>query len=221
MKKLYSAIVLLLIIGILSTAVLLILSPDIIPAHYNTAGQVDRYGSKYEMLIFPGFALLMAAIMLSVQLYSGKKGMPESEQKILLYTTIFSVILFDALGLFFGILAIRDPSGTAELKPDGIIRLVGILTGGLLMGFGNLMPKARRNAFFGLRTKWSMKNDEVWRKSQRFGGISSVICGLLTVLFAVILPGGCFLPVMTALVALWLLVCVLVSRRFSKTSAPA
>ncbi len=216
MKKLYRAVCILLLLSIISTAVILILSPDVIPAHYNAAGEVDRFGSKYEHLIFPGFAFLMAGIMLSLLHLQRKRGMPEPEQKILLYTTVFSLVLFNGLGVFFGIIAINYSGDPVALKPDTLIRFISIVTGVLLMFFGNIMPKARRNAIFGLRTKWSMANDQVWRKSQRFGGISAVICGVLMVLSAAILPGDWNMAAMTLLILAWIAACVSASYVYYK-----
>ena len=40
------------------------------------------------------------------------------------------------------------------------------------------MPKAKNNAIFGLRTKWSRANDLTWKKSQRFGGVAIIITGI-------------------------------------------
>ncbi len=36
--------------------------PDKVPAHYNFAGEVDRWGSKWELWIFPGLMFESAAI---------------------------------------------------------------------------------------------------------------------------------------------------------------
>ncbi len=217
MKKLYYAIGLLLIFSVILTCVLLTLSPDVIPAHYNAAGEIDRFGSKYEMLIWPGFAFLMTGIPLLLQRYQQRKNAPEQEQRILLGTSLFCLILFNALELFFGVAAIRYAPGSS-LKPDSIIRLVSIGTGILLIILGNVMPKARRNSFFGLRTRWSMANDSIWRKCQRFGGISAVICGLLTVILAVVIPGIWNLYCIGAVILIWATVCTVASYRFWKTS---
>ena len=35
------------------TAVALQFMPDTVPLHYNAAGEIDRWGSKYESLLFP------------------------------------------------------------------------------------------------------------------------------------------------------------------------
>ena len=62
MKKLYAVLCAVLLTCVIGTVVFLILSPDRIPAHYNFAGEVDRIGSKYENLLFPGLVVVMAAL---------------------------------------------------------------------------------------------------------------------------------------------------------------
>lgn len=37
--------------------------PDQVPAHYNAAGEVDRWGSKWELVILPIITILMAVFM--------------------------------------------------------------------------------------------------------------------------------------------------------------
>lgn len=58
--KILSSLSLLLLIG---TFIYLLIVwghlPDELPAHYNGAGEIDRWGSKYELLICPIIALLM------------------------------------------------------------------------------------------------------------------------------------------------------------------
>ncbi len=216
MKKLYYTIGVLLIISIISTSVILILSPDVIPAHYNASGEVDRFGSKYENLIFPGFAVVFSGILILLQKHQKKKNAPEMEQKVLLGTAIFLIVLLTALGLFFGIAAINYSSNPAKLNPDLIVKLTSIGTGILLIIFGNIMPKARRNALFGLRTKWSMANDSVWQKSQRFGGFSSVVCGLIMIISAVFVPGIWNVVVLAATVFIWITACMIASYRYWK-----
>ena len=61
--------------------------PEKIPAHYNFAGEIDRFGSKYETLIFPlvsigmGFFMLWMAKISAKQEESGKNN-----EKIVFYT---------------------------------------------------------------------------------------------------------------------------------------
>ena len=51
--------------------------------------------------------------------------------------------------------------------------LFGILNITMII-IGNIMSKLRMNLVVGLKTKWSMKNETTWKKSQHFGII--VIC---------------------------------------------
>ena len=74
MKKLYSALCAVLLICVIGTVIFLILSPDRIPVHYNFAGEVDRIGSKYENLIWPGFAIGMGVFFLLMARIPRKKG---------------------------------------------------------------------------------------------------------------------------------------------------
>ena len=84
----------------------------------------------------------------------------------------------------------------------------------LLVVLGNIMPKVRRNSVFGLRTKWSLANDRVWQKSQRFGGFASVAAGFLLIFLAFLVPGIWNSLALLAVILVWLIVCVLASRRY-------
>nr|WP_285847194.1 DUF1648 domain-containing protein [Sporosarcina luteola] len=37
--------------------------PDQVPAHYNALGEVNRWGSKWELILLPGIAAFLAVIM--------------------------------------------------------------------------------------------------------------------------------------------------------------
>lgn len=217
MKKLYRALGVLLLVSVVSAAVILILSPDVIPAHYNAAGEVDRFGSKYETLIFPGLALIVTAALLLVQRHQANRQVPENEQKVLLVAAMGSVALFTALGLFFGVAGIRYASSPELMDPDLIVKFTVIGLGVVIIALGNMMPKVRRNSLFGLRTKWSTANDRVWQKSQRFGGFASVICGLMLIIFAAALSGIWHDVAVLAVFAVWIIACILASYHYWKT----
>jgi len=218
MKKLYAICYGVILLCIIGTAILLIFTPDTIPAHYNFAGEVDRFGSKYENLIFPLFAIIMGAFFILLAKLQRKKGVAVNE-KILLYTGICTLLFFTVLGFYFMLKAIRyDPDATAAFSID-VMKFTGIAIGIMLVILGNIMPKARRNAMFGLRTKWSMANDNVWQKSQRFGGITSVLCGLAMIIVSVIIPGVWNLIVTTVIVIVWITLCVIASYQYYKTDS--
>ncbi len=216
MKKLYSVLGTVTVLCFAVTGVLLLFMPDMVPAHYNFAGELDRMGSKYESLIFPVFAALMGVFFFFLAKNAAKKKASGNE-KVLLWSGIGMVIFMEGMGAFFQIQAILyDPAMANALSSEGIMKFSTIGIGALLIVLGNIMPKVSRNSAFGLRTTWSMANDQVWQKSQRFGGISAVILGLVTVLLGVFLSGTAGLLVTTILLVAWSGVCVAMSYKYYK-----
>lgn len=51
------------IAGILYTIVIWSQLPDQVPAHYNAAGDVNRWGSKWELILLPAIAAVLAVFM--------------------------------------------------------------------------------------------------------------------------------------------------------------
>jgi len=216
MKKLYAIFYGIIILSVVGTAILLMFSTDTVPVHYNFAGEADRFGSKYENLIFPLIDIIMGTFFILFAKLQRKKGMATNE-KILLYAGISTLLFFVALGFYFILKAIRyDPAATAAVSIDAT-KFTGIAVGILLIVLGNIMPKMRRNAMFGLRTKWSLSNDSVWQKSQRFGGISSVLCGLIMIVTSAFVSGVWNLLVMTVAITVWLILCIVASYHYYKT----
>lgn len=210
----YPVLYVVLLICVIGTVIFLILSPDRIPVHYNFAGEVDRFGSKYENLIWPGSAIGLGAFFLLMARGPRKKG-EKTNEKILLIAGVCTLIFFTLLGFYFMLKAMRyDPKAAPQVSYDDVNRFVSIGIGALLVVTGNIMPKMRRNALFGLRTKWSMANDNVWQKSQRFGGIASVIAGFIMIILALFIPGIWNVVVMTIVIVLWLILCIVASRRY-------
>lgn len=116
MKKLYALCYGVILLCIVGTAILLIFTPDTIPVHYNFAGEVDRFGSKYENLIWPIFTITMGAFFILLAKQKRKKGETVNE-KILLYTGICTLLFFAALGFYFMLKAIRyDPDAAATVS---------------------------------------------------------------------------------------------------------
>ena len=81
-----------------------------------------------------------------------------------------------------------------------------------LFVLGNFMTKAKRNAVVGVRTVWSMHNDNTWRKSNRFGAICIIITGLLTIITTVFTSG----MTGTIFMLIYLLLATIVTVVYSK-----
>jgi len=220
MKKFKTIICLLMLLSVVITAIMLQFMPDTVPAHYNAAGEVDRLGSKYESILFPVATVVMGGFFLLVDklVPRSKKETERKTEDVVIYVSgVLTTLYFVGANIFFmGKGIAYGHSGTASVPGIDIVQLNSvctILVGALLIILGNYMPKARVNALYGLRTKWSMANDRVWQKSQRFGGFSSVVCGVGLILFGVFVRKQLLLW-MLLIITIWGITCVAMSYVF-------
>ncbi len=163
--------------------------PDEIPMHYNLKGVADRMGSKYEMFLYPVVVGAMALLwQLIINHYSKKLKSAEDEKtaaelknniKVLQITSVVIMLMEIIMQLIGTYNAFRYTEAEALKMPGGISTASGAIIGIVLAVLGNIMPKAKRNAVFGLRTPWSMENDRTWSESNRFGGVMLFVSGIL------------------------------------------
>ena len=160
---------------------------DQVPMHYDLAGNIDRWGSKYENFIFPVIILLLSLFWLCVlnhyekksqAAYSDKERKEAQNNKTVIYVTAIGTgLLYNGMQLIFLYAEIKSTG--ASKSPFDITMGINLLSGLLLIGLGNILPKTKRNSLVGLRTTWSMKDDEIWAKSNRFAGKAFVLSGIL------------------------------------------
>lgn len=197
---------LLMVLPLIVVAIALQYLPDQIPAHYDFNNQITRWGSKYETLIFPLFAILFGLFMLGVAKYSSKEEQngKQNENTIIL-TGIVCLLFFNLLTgyfLYLDFYSITD----LNLTPITIYQVIfGLLGIGFIL-LGKLMPKFSLNSTFGLRTIWSMKNEITWQKSQQFGGKSFIVCGALIFLISLLVKGSACLICSLAILLIMLFI---------------
>lgn len=153
--------------------------PKTIPAHYGLNGEVDRYGSKWELFILPVCSLIFGAFMfLSARGSSKHETSTKNNEKIVLIAGELSLGIFSVLSFYLLYLAFHNV--TNVYSPDiEIGNILCFLMGIVMVVLGNIMPKTKRNSIVGFRCSWSMKNEEIWKKSQHFAGVASVITGIV------------------------------------------
>lgn len=160
------------------TGVALYYMEDSVPMHSDLAGNIDRWGSKYENLIFPIMIVLMTLFWQAMRRHYLKKAVREETEKaraealgnatVLFWVALGMALLFTAMqcGFLYADLTVVGDSGS----DFDVGKIVNVGMGMLLMVLGNVMPKTRRNGMVGVRTVWSMENDRTWAASNRFGG---------------------------------------------------
>ena len=148
--------------------------PEEIPAHYGFSGQVDRWGSKYEALLFPVITICFGALIaLIAWLAAHQEKSGTNNLRTCVISGLLGLALFNAMNLFFLYTAFAQTENLNALALD-IYQIMFLLLGLTLLVLGNIMPKVRMNSLVGLRTKWSMKNEQVWKK---FSGTAASASG--------------------------------------------
>lgn len=146
-----------------------------VPVHWNTAGEVDRYGSKFE----GAFLMPIIAIGLYLLFWVIPKIDPKKE-KYQQFEGVYHIFKNGIMIMLFGIYLI------ASLNSLGYnIRVevwVPIVVGVLFLIIGNYMGKIKTNWFLGIRTPWTLSNDEVWNKTHRLGGKLFMLMGILLII---------------------------------------
>lgn len=171
------------------TAIFLTLMPDTVPMHYNIKGEIDRYGSKYENLIMPVSMILLGVLFLLLARHFQKRQQLENQKVVLASGSVLLGFLNVLFAYFLWNSASFAPNLTDTTTDSIIFQITTIGLGFMLMILGYLMPQTSLNGIVGLRTVWSMKNEKVWQKSQKAGGIIMSACGVASVLLGAFLQG--------------------------------
>lgn len=161
---------------LLVTLAALLVLPAEIPTHYDAAGNITRWGSKYEMLLLPLITLLMGGFLLKVSRWSGRQH--QENRTAVVAIGCGALLVFNVMTVIFLVKAYRIAVQGTGLELS-VSRILFGVTGLLLVCLGNVMPKLRRNGWCGVRTAWTMENDENWRRSQVVGGGVMLAAGLV------------------------------------------
>ncbi|SHJ54729.1 Uncharacterized membrane protein [Anaerocolumna jejuensis DSM 15929] len=178
-KKLYYC---LMFLPLVITLISLIFLPDLIPAHFS-GDKADRYGSKYETLLLPVLTILFGYFLLTMGKESSKKETQRNNnnEQISVITGLCTLLVFNILCLYFLYVDFHKITNLTQVPVD-LFSLLFTVLGITFIIIGNYMPKLKLNSIIGLRTSWSMKNETTWKKSQKFGGASFIILGILMVI---------------------------------------
>ena len=176
---------LIVVASILITAIVYPRLPATMPTHWDISGHVDGYSSRvWGASVMPALLILFWAML---------RWLPTIDprgENYARFSGAFEAIIVMIMLFVFGVqmvllaAALGQPVDMERLAPAGI--------GLLLLGIGNLLPRAKPNWFLGIRTPWTLSSDRVWEKTHRVGGYFFVAGGALIVFAAVVAPSWAF-----------------------------
>ncbi len=168
--------------------------PDPMPSHWNAAGEIDGYMSKFwGVWLMPlttlGFTLLLAAV----------PAIDPLKANIEKFRGLYNAFI---VGFVFYMLYVYGLTLAASLGYQFSMTYMLLPVVGLLfIGISFLLEKAKRNFFIGIRTPWTLSSDEVWEKTHKLGAQTFRIGGALVIVSAFLGESGFWLMMIALLVA--------------------
>jgi len=169
--------------------------PERFAVHWDIHGEPNRYGSRMEgAFLLPG---LMIALYLIMQWYPSRD--PRSSNIAKFRRAYDSVVT--ATIAFLGVVHVLVLGQALGWRVD-ITTVLFVCGGAMLVLLGNLLPLARSNFIFGIRTPWTLSSEHVWARAQRVGGYAMVAAGLLTMASAFLArPAGAVVALASLILA--------------------
>lgn len=153
------------------------------------------------MLLFPVFNIWIGFFIRIVTKNAAKQeGEGNNNAKAGMVIGMMTLILFNVMTCYFLYIAFNKVENRSDVIFD-VHQIVFCITGIIMIVIGNIVPKVRMNSLMGLRTPWSLKNEVTWKMSQRFGGYTFIIVGMIIIVISFVLSGlTCFMYTMIVLV---------------------
>ncbi len=165
---------LILLVAAMFAAALLVwpVAPAQIPVHWNAAGEVDRFGGRFEGLL--GLPILALAV------YLGMRYLPRIDPGRANYARFQVPYAVLRAGILVVMASVYAMVLLFVLKrPVDVSVLIPLLVGTLCVVCGMLLGKIRPNWFVGIRTPWTLSSKTSWIRTHRLGGWLFIALGTL------------------------------------------
>ena len=154
--------------------------PSEIPTHWGIDGTVT-YGGRYTIwfiaLMSPLFAFLFPLM----------RKIDPRRTNYAKFTGAYNGFII-ALLLFLLAMNLTILSETFYPGRLSMYRFVMVAVGLLFAFLGYLMPQAKSNFFFGVRTPWTLSDIEVWDKTHKLAGHLFLYGGIFMIAMPFVLP---------------------------------
>ncbi len=137
--------------------------PERVPIHWNIEGEPDGWGSRATFL-WMGPGLIAFGLLLALAL----PYLSPARFKIDPFRETFHILMLFVLMLFGYIHAFTSVAAMNPGERLGNWLVVGIFV--FLSLIGNLLGRVKPNFYVGIRTPWTLADEEVWRRTHRLGG---------------------------------------------------
>jgi len=154
--------------------------PDPMAVHWGISGQADGYGS-----VFTGIWLIPLMVIGLTFLLAGIPAIDPLRDNIKKFAGEYNlfILIFAISMLYVQMLSLAYNLGWINNINPYFIPTIGIL----MIFVGQLISKAHRNYFIGIRTPWTLQDERVWDETHKRAGRVFKISGVLS-LFGIFFP---------------------------------
>jgi uncharacterized membrane protein len=146
--------------------------PARVPIHWDVSGNVNSWGSR-SVAAF----VLPAILVVLFFLFEWLPMIDPRKDRYAEFTKVYTIIKTSIMSVLFAIYLAASLSGLGY--PISIGFWVPFVIGLLFIVLGNYFGKIRNNYFVGIRTPWTLANEEVWNKTHRLGGKLFMLGGIM------------------------------------------
>lgn len=180
MKKTTLIISILIILSFVTATYLYPQMPEQMASHWNAAGEVDGYMSKFWGLFL--MPIVLTVIVLVFTFLPKIDPLKKNVEKFRKYFDRF-ILIFTLFLLYIYVVTILWNLGRTFNMTSVILPAMALL----FYYSGILLEHAKRNWFIGIKTPWTLSSDVVWKKTHK-------LAAKLFKASAIILLSGIFLP---------------------------
>lgn len=190
----FLVILVLILVAIFSGVLLWDRLPLQMASHWNAADEVDGYTSRFwGVSLMPLISLGMAVLFLVIPLIDPLR------ENIARFRGMFNwfIVIVIAFLLYLHFLTIIYNLGIHFRMSRMMLPAMGVL----IYFAGELIRKAKRNWFIGIRTPWTLSDDRVWAETHRLGSILFKAAAVLIVVSAFLGANGVWVVLGALLIA--------------------
>jgi len=173
-RRLLAGLGLVVLMGVASASAYQTL-PEQVAIHFDSTGTPDDYAEKtLGVALVPGLALAVVAMY---EVLPRIDPLGENFREFQSYYDLAAVTTV-ALLAYVHLLVLGWNLGYELRMEQALAPMLAVL--GVV--FGYVMENARQNWFVGIRTPWTLSDEEVWRKTHQRCGVLFKIAGILALL---------------------------------------
>lgn len=173
-------LVILLLAPFITIAVLWPSLPARVPMHFDIRGNVNRYGSPWELLILPGINILVAVLLYFVPRLDPKQENIKQSLPTYRWIRFFVAAM---LTYVFALMLVTTFHPTFDVAP---LIAIGLLV--LFFALGFAMPKLKQNYMIGIRLPWTLESEDNWNRTHAFAGRLWIRVSGAGIILAILFP---------------------------------